>query len=169
MNINNEALIQFLNDIYQDMIFTVLNNQEIKEIEDFYKTLSLSLEKYLLKPIHSVEELIALKNDVLKKECEFWGLYKDDKFIAGALMFYFNNAKVAHAQYLCALPEYNKLSPVTYMYYCMIIEMKKKDFKKLSWGISSEHGGKVLNMGLTKNKEAYGSQYSINRIYSKEL
>jgi hypothetical protein len=36
MNIDNEALIQFLNDIYQDMIFTVLNDQEIKEIEEFY-------------------------------------------------------------------------------------------------------------------------------------
>ncbi len=140
-----------------------------EELECFYQTLALSLEKYSLKPIHNIDELMALKNDVLKEECGFWGLYKEDKLIAGSLMFYFNRVKVAHAQYLCALPDYNKLSPVTYMYYCMIVEMKKKGFKKLSWGISSEHGGKVLNMGLTRNKEAYGSKYSINRIYTKEL
>lgn len=36
MKIDNEALVQFLNDIYQNMVFTLLNNQEIKEIEDFY-------------------------------------------------------------------------------------------------------------------------------------
>lgn len=36
MKIDNEALVQFLNDIYQNMIFTILNNQEIKEIEEFY-------------------------------------------------------------------------------------------------------------------------------------
>ncbi|CDE07572.1 putative uncharacterized protein [Bacillus sp. CAG:988] len=36
MRIDNEALSKFLNDIYGEMIFTVLDNQEIKEIEDFY-------------------------------------------------------------------------------------------------------------------------------------
>lgn len=36
MKIDNKALIRFLNDIYQTVVFTVLNNQEIKEIEDFY-------------------------------------------------------------------------------------------------------------------------------------
>lgn len=36
MKIDNKALVQFLNDIYQDMAFTILSNQEIKDIEDFY-------------------------------------------------------------------------------------------------------------------------------------
>lgn len=36
MRIDNEALSKFLNDIYGEMIFTVLDNQEIREIEDFY-------------------------------------------------------------------------------------------------------------------------------------
>lgn len=139
------------------------------EIKNFYEALCLSLEKYSLKPVHTMNELLVLKNEVLKEECEFFGLYQSKKFIAGSMMFYFNNVNVAHAQYLCALPDYNKLSPVTYMYYCMAEEMKKKGFKRLSWGISSEHGGKVLNMGLTGNKESYGSKYSINRVHFKEL
>ena len=36
MNINKDGIIQFLNDIYNDMTFTILNSQEIKEIEEFY-------------------------------------------------------------------------------------------------------------------------------------
>lgn len=144
-----------------------LNTYE--EIEYFHKVLSLSLAKYSLKPIHSVTELLLLKNEILKEECEFFGLFMDDNFIAGSLMFYFNNVRTAHAQYLCALPDYNKLSPVSYMYYCMIKEMKNRGFQRVSWGIASEHGGKILNMGLTKNKEAFGSKHSINRVFFKEL
>ncbi len=140
-----------------------------KEIEYFHEVLSINLGKYFLKPVHSVSELMLLKNEVLKEECEFFGIFIDNDLIAGALMFYFNNVKVAHAQYLCALPDYNKLSPLTYMYYRLIIEMKGKGFQKLSWGIASEHGGKVLNMGLTQNKEAFGSKHSINRVYLKKL
>lgn len=36
MKINSNALIQFLNDVYQDKIFTILDGSEIKDIEDFY-------------------------------------------------------------------------------------------------------------------------------------
>ncbi len=144
-----------------------LNTRE--EIEYFHEILSLNLEKYSLKPVHSVSELLLLKNEVLKKECEFFGVFMGNDLIAGALMFYFNNVKVAHTQYLCALLNYNKLSPLTYLYYQLIIEMKDRGFQKLSWGIASEHGGKVLNMGLTQNKEAFGSKHSINRVFMKEL
>ncbi len=140
-----------------------------EEIEYFHKILSVNLEKYFLEPVHSVSELLLLKNEVLKEECEFFGIFMGNDLIAGALMFYFHNVKVAHAQYLCALLDYNKLSPLTYMYYQLIIEMKSRGFQKLSWGIASEHGGKVLNMGLIQNKEAFGSKHSINRVYFKEL
>ncbi len=143
--------------------------KEKEEIECFHRILSLNLKKYDLKPVHSVSELLLLKDRVLKEECEFFGVYIDNNLIAGAMIFYFNNIKVAHTQYLCSLPDYNKLSPLTYMYYRLIIEMKNKGFQKLSWGIASEHGGKVLNMGLVQNKEAFGSKHSINRIFFKEL
>lgn len=36
MNINNEAMISFLNDIYNESRITLLSNKQIKEIEDFY-------------------------------------------------------------------------------------------------------------------------------------
>ena len=35
MNIDNEAMINFLNDIYNESRTTLLSNKQIKEIEDF--------------------------------------------------------------------------------------------------------------------------------------
>lgn len=57
MNINNEALIQFLNDIYDDMIFTILDSREIKEIEDFYNK---NYDKYAnLNEFYALDKKIA--------------------------------------------------------------------------------------------------------------
>lgn len=145
----------------------ILHTQQ--EIEEFHEVLCETLGKYGLKPVHTVRELILFKEMILTNECEFFGLYKDNKMIAGAMMFYFLNVNVAHTQYLCARAEYNTLSPMTYMYYLMIVEAKRKNYKWLTWGITSEHYGKVLNFGLTKSKEAFGSKYSVSNIYTKTL
>lgn len=139
------------------------------EIQEMHRILEITLDKYSLKPIHTTEELIKLKEMYIPQECGFFGLYLNEKLVAGSMMFYFHNVSVAHTQYLCALPEYDSISPMTYMYFCMIEEMKKRGFKKLSWGISTEHGGRVINWGLTQNKEAYGSRHSINRVFSKRI
>lgn len=64
MKIDNEALVQFLNDIYQDMIFTVLNNQEIKAIEDFYNN---NYDKYSdISKFYSLDKKIAKNIKKLK-------------------------------------------------------------------------------------------------------
>lgn len=139
------------------------------EIAEFYRILCHTLEKYDRKPVHTLEELIDFKENRLCDEIGFYGAFLDDKMIAGSMMFYFNNVNVAHTQYLCALHEYDKLSPMTFMYYSMIKEMREKKYNKLSFGITSEHLGKELNFGLTKSKEAFGSKHSISRIYYKKI
>ncbi|MPN40684.1 hypothetical protein SDC9_188222 [bioreactor metagenome] len=89
--------------------------------------------------------------------------------IAGGMVFYFEQTNVAHTQYLAAKEEYATLSPSTFLYYGIIKEMKEKNICKLSWGISTEDKGKILNEGLIKSKEAYGSKYSLNRTFYKSL
>ena len=139
------------------------------EINEFYNILSVTLEKYGKKPVHTVDELIEFKNQRLKDECAFYGIYLDKKMIAGSMMFYFKNVGVAHTQYLCALPEYNKLSPMTFAYYSMIKDSMEKGYKKLSFGISTENNGLYINEGLTKSKESFGGKHSVNRIYYKDI
>ena len=139
------------------------------EIKEFYEILSITLSKYDKKPVHTVDELIEFKNQRLKDECAFFGIYTGDKMIAGSMMFYFKNVGVAHTQYLCALPDYNKLSPMTFAYYSMIKDSMEKGYKKLSFGISTENNGLYINEGLTKSKEAFGGKHSVNRIYYKDI
>lgn len=140
-----------------------------EELASFYQILCDNLVKFDTKPIHSLSELLEFKNSRLSKEVSFWGGYLGDELVTGSMMFHFNNCLCAHAQYLCAKQEYNKLSPMTFMYYKMIEIMREMGYKKLSWGIATENCGKVLNLGLIKAKESYGSKYSINRTFYKYI
>lgn len=142
--------------------------KELKEDADiavFYDILCENLMKYDAKPIHILDELIEFKNYRLKDEIGFYGIFKGDEMIAGSMMFYFPKVSCAHTQYLAARQAYNKLSPMTFMYYSMLVEMKKKGFSKLSWGIATEDLGKYLNMGLITSKEDFGSSYCNNLTY----
>lgn len=135
------------------------------EIVNFYKLLCCTLEKYNLKPIHSIEELIEFKDVRLREECEFYGAYIGTEMVAASMMFYFEKSKCAHAQYLVANPYYNRISTMSYMYYSMIEEMKKKKYNYLSWGIVTEKNGYVINEGLANSKESFGSDYCVNYEY----
>lgn len=141
----------------------------LNEIQALVNLLEKNLEKYDRKPIHTAEEIYDFQFNRLKNECECFGIFDKEKMIAGAMMFYFNRAKVAHTQYLCADAAYNKLSPMTYMYYLMLVEARRNGFRKLTWGIGTEQQGRYLNESLCKSKEAYGSKHSVNLTYIKEL
>lgn len=151
-----------------DLELRELTSQE--EICQMHHILELSLQKYFLRPIHTPEEMFRFREVVIPEECGFYGLFMEDRMVAGAMMFYFHAASTAHAQNICSLPEYSKkLSPSTYMFFRMIEEMRRKGFQRLSWGIASEHGGKEINWGITRSKEEYGSKHAVNRIFSKVL
>lgn len=136
-----------------------------EEIELFVELLSMTLEKYGKKPVHIADELFEFQQKRLHEECELFGIFNvNGDMLAGAMMFYFKNG-VAHTQYLCADSAYNTLSPMTFAYYSMIIEMMRKGYDKLSWGITTEDNGYYLNKGLTNSKESFGSRYTINRTY----
>lgn len=150
-----------------------------EEIKTMYDILCKTLEKYEATPVHTVDELLDFKNNRLKDNTGFFGIFvssdkenmtqsANDEMVAGSMMFYFGN-DTAHTQYLCANPEYNRLSPMSFLYYSMLEEMKALGFKKLSWGGTTEEDGTVINMGLAKSKEAYGSSYYINYSFRKNI
>lgn len=138
-----------------------------EEIADFYKLLTKNLEKYSLKPIHTVNEIKEFKNSRLIDETIFYGVFRDEEQIAGGMMFVFKQTNVIHAQNLSADYTFTEYSPITYLYYKIIEQAKIDGYSKLSWGISTENQGKDLNLTLVRNKESYGSKYSLNTIYYK--
>lgn len=137
-----------------------------EQIAEFYDILCENLAKYDTKPVHTLAELLEFKNERFTKECGFFGIYKDEEMLAGSMMFYFDEAGCAHTQYLAARQAYNKLSPMTFMYYSMIVEMKERGYKTISWGTATEDLGAYLNMGLITSKEDFGSSYINNLTYS---
>lgn len=139
------------------------------QIQTFYDILCSTLEKYDKKPVHTYEELLKLSRSVIPNETEFYGAYLQDKMVAGSMMFYFFDSSVAHTQYLCALHEYDTLSPMSFMYYSMIAVAKQKGFKNISFGIATEDGGRYINTGLVSSKESFGAGHSLNKIFSKTL
>lgn len=138
---------------------------EDSEVSQYYDILCENLEKYDIKPVHTLSELLDFKNNRLINECEFFGTYLKDDMVAGGMLFYFYNSKTAHTQYLSAKKEYLSMSPMTFTYYWLIDEMKRRGFKYLSWGVASENLGRNLNEGLINSKEDFGSTYGINITY----
>lgn len=139
------------------------------EIVDFHHVLSINLEKFNTKPVHSKEELLDLKNNRLNGEVKFYGAYLEEKLISGTMVFEFEKYKCAHTQYLAADLEYNKLSPMSFVYYKVAELYIKKGYDYLSWGIATEDRGAKINMGLLKNKEEFGSEHVLVKSYEKVL
>lgn len=139
------------------------------QIGDFHEILEGNLKKYNKKPVHSYEELLDLKNKRFSDEIVFWGVYLDEKLVAGTMVFEFPKYGCAHTQYLAADLAYNKLSPMSFLYYKMAEYYFERKFRYLSWGISTEDLGRYINMGLTNNKEEYGSEHNLIAIYEKDI
>ncbi|MDO5156060.1 MAG: GNAT family N-acetyltransferase, partial [Eubacteriales bacterium] len=139
------------------------------ELVAFYSILCENLGKYNVKPVHTLEEVNKLLHFYIKDESEVFGVYKGEEMIAGGMLFYFQNVKCAHTQYLAAKQEYNSLSPMTYLYYSILEQMKEKGFSKVSWGTVTEDRGKVINLGLVLSKESYGGEYCNNFSYYYDL
>lgn len=154
------------NCIREGLIFTELTSCD--EITSFYQILCENLQKHNIRPVHTLEEMMDLKNR-LGKQCGIYGCYMGGEMVAGTMLFYFEQAKTAHAQYLAAKLSLNRLSPMSFLYYSVIKEMKEKGYCKVSWGISTEDKGTFLNMGLVTNKEAVGSRFCNNLTYFMEV
>lgn len=137
------------------------------EIEAFYNLLEINLSKYGVKPIHTVEEIKNFKYERIPNNVKFYGVFENEVQVAGGMLFVFEQANVIHAQNLSADYHFTEYSPITYLYYRIIKQAKEDGYNYLSWGISTEEQGKILNFGLIRNKESYGSKHQVNRTYYK--
>lgn len=141
------------------------------DIADFYDLLKINLTKYNAKPIHTLDEILEFKNQRLKKNVKFYGVFLNGVQLAGSMLFDFPEVKTIHAQNLSTDPnmDIKGIDPMVYLYYSLICEYKKQGYKNISWGISTEEKGSKLNFSLIKSKESYGSSYGCNRTFYKSF
>ena len=137
-----------------------------EEIKEFYGVLVSNLERLGLGCIHTLEELLDLKYNRFNDYIDFYGVYMDEKMIAGSMFFSFND-EIMHTQYLASDKQYLNCFPMDFLVYNLIETAIAKNMKKLTFGICTENEGRFINLGLSRFKEGFGSEYCINRTYFK--
>ena len=139
-----------------------------EEIASYYEVLLKNLRKLNLPVVHSLDDLYDLKFNRFNELIDFYGVYKDEKIIAGTMVFIFNG-NIMHTQYLSSDEDYLNLYPMDSLIGHLIETAIDKGFDILTLGICTEDHGKYLNQGLSRFKEGFGTEYCINRSYELKM
>lgn len=117
------------------------------------------------KAVHTGEEL-ALLHSYFPENIKLYGALKDDKLIAGTVLFEYDN--VIHTQYMAANEEAREIGALDYTIATVIANYKDKK-KWLDFGISTENKGKKLNEGLISQKEGFGGRTNVYTTFRLEV
>lgn len=121
-------------------------------------------KKHQAKPVHSLEEIVALKNKFPEKIRQF-NVYHNDEIVAGTTIFITD--KVAHPQYLSGNERKNELGSLDFLYNHLITEVfHQKDY--FDFGPSHENNGKSINQGILFWKESFGAKTTVQDFYEVE-
>lgn len=152
----------YLTDVYRGRVIAERNIiREVLELDDDDSFRSfIELENEVLSEhhdttaVHSPDE-INLLHSRFPDNIKLFGAVKDDKMIAGVMIFEYEN--VVHTQYMAANDLARNLGALdlTVKY---IIDKYKETKKWLDFGISTENDGLVLNEGLISQKEGFGGR-----------
>lgn len=168
----DDILMQFSSSKRRDYRYSLKNELEFKEltqisdIKDYYEVLQLNLKKLGLSAVHQFEDLIDLKFNRFMERIRFFGVYKEEKIIAGSMIFLFDNNSF-HTQYLSSDERYLEYYPMDFLIYNLIkcaVEIGNETF---TFGVCTEDRGRYLNLGLSRFKEGFGTEYCLNKSYEK--
>lgn len=148
------------------LVFHELKTRE--EIAEYFQVLQMNLKKLNLPSVHSLPELYDLKFNRFQDEVLFYGVFYDSKIIAGSMIFIFNHS-VFHTQYLSSDENYLKMYPMDFLITNLLQTAVEKAMRLFTFGICTENQGKYLNLGLSRFKEGFGTEFCINRSYEKNL
>lgn len=148
-----------------------------QDFEIFYKHLEESKAKHNAKPVHSLNELLDLQKRLntadnegnIQEQVRFRGIWLDEKYVAGMMLFAFPKSKTIHAQYISPNDDFKEFQPTTCLYIHALRNAVKDGFRNFSWGISTEDHGNYLNEPLLRFKEGFGAKITVNATYIKEF
>lgn len=169
-----DVLAQFSSSKRRDYRYSLKNNLVFRqlrtkeEIAEFYQVLKLNLAKLGLNAVHSLEDLYDLKFNRFDDKIQFYGVYLEDKMIAGSMIFVFDG-RIFHTQYLSSDEQYLKMFPMDFLIGNLIQTAVDQQMELFSFGICTEDQGRYLNLGLSRFKEGFGTEFCINRSYEKLL
>jgi lipid II:glycine glycyltransferase (peptidoglycan interpeptide bridge formation enzyme) len=143
---------------------------EINErYDEFYPILLSNKSKHNVKPTHSYEDLLKLK-ELLPDNLKLFMVYYKNKPIAGSLMF-FCNKTVALCFYNMLLYEYEHLKPIHRVMYEVVKYSTEHDYKYVDIGVSQDTKAEnpmTPSMGLIDFKEKFDAKTIMrNTLYIK--
>jgi len=128
---------------------------EVENTDEIYFLLESVLEKnHGVKPVHSKENLNYIKK-VFPQNVHFFCVKDGQNIVSLAIVFDFGD--VFHAQYLATSEEGKQHGALDFLLDALIHKALDQEKKYFSFGISTEHAGKVVNDGLILQKESFGS------------
>lgn len=166
-NDNKRLLVKYINSTPKEMSFMISNN-----LED-YKKYYYYLEKFLeekngVKPLHSLDEFILLKEILGDKQFLFLSKDSDGEILSGALIFLINS-NTYYTAYL--MTNYDKKnSHIFYLLYELFELAKKNNIDIVNLGACSTNGGKEILYSKYTFKSSCGCspimKYSFSYIYN---
>ena len=117
-------------------------------------------KKHIAKPVHSLTEIIDLKQK-FPKNIRHFNVYYEDRIVAGTTVFITD--KVAHLQYISGDNTKNQLGSLDFLHNYLINAFEDKHY--FDFGISNEEQGQKINAGLLFWKESFGAKTKVQDFY----
>ena len=143
-----------------------LDIREDHKIDSFWNDLLIPnlRDKYNSKPVHSIDEIVALKNK-FPDNIRHFNVYKDAKLVCGTTLFITD--KVVKPQYISGNENNNELGSIDFLYDYLINEIAKgKDY--FDFGPSHENNGLQIVKSINFWKESFGANSLIQDFYEIE-
>jgi hypothetical protein len=119
------------------------------------------LERYNVRPVHSVEEMTLLASRFPNNIKQF-SVYSGNQIVAGITIY--ETPRVAHAQYIAANEEGRNAGALDFlMNWFLNDHYRSKQY--FDFGGSTEQHGKALNRGLLEWKEGFGARCAALDLY----
>lgn len=145
-------------------------NVTVKESIDFpvfWRILEQVLhDKFQASPVHSLDEMKQLHGHFPENIHLYAAYNAEGMMIAGTVIYEMPHC--VHAQYIASTIE-GKDSGAVDAIYGWLIEHKYADKRYIDLGTSVEQGGRVLNEGLIRQKEAFGARGVVYDSYVVNL
>ena len=141
-------------------------NFSIKSNDDFSafwkKILIPNLqERFDVSPVHSLEEIVFLKNFFPENIIQF-NIYHQDYIVAGTTIFKTKN--VAHIQYISS-NDFGRSSGALDFLFEKLISTFYYEMSFFDFGICNENNGLKINHGLLNWKESFGARTFVNKFH----
>lgn len=147
----SQSLRNLVNRFDKKNCFTFSENTRF---DVFWKLLSEVLAKFNASPVHSLDEILLLK-DRFDKQIRLFTVYEGDELLAGTLIFDFGST--VHTQYMANSQKGRTIGALNYLIF-QLISREFSDKTHFSFGISNEKNGQYLNEGLIQQKENMGGR-----------